>query len=215
MDSLPHRLLLIELDPTTGLSGISNLGLRWYALAGAILAELQLQDRLVAGSADVFGFAGQELLEGALGRAEAPLRRNRRPQTMEALIRQLYQRSFRTRRDYLSELLHAGALAAEADPVLPWRTRWRPTEVRDERIGELRTWMSSVRPEDPPEREDLLLSLLRCTQLLDRVWSGIELAHLGARIEHRTERAPIGQLVHDMAYSGYDTRRPRSFGPFG
>ncbi len=210
--SLAHRLLLLELDPETGLSGIPNLGLRWYALHGAILGELQLQDLLVCVQAERFVFATVPPPDGALGRAALPMLKRRRPSTLEVLMRQLYQRSMRTRKEFLSELLHGGLLTAEADRVLPWRTRWRPTgPAHEAQVEALRAWLASVEPTDGPCAEDLLLSLLRGTELLSRVWTERELVALRPTLEQRTARAPIGKLVRDMAMVGYDKGSSKGF----
>ena len=88
MPSLPHQLLLLELDDLTGRSllGLDSLR-RNYALAGAVLSELQLSDRLVAVGADAFLLASGAPSEGALGLAEARLPHE--PRSIQRLVMHL------------------------------------------------------------------------------------------------------------------------------
>ena len=96
-----------------------------------------------------------------------------------------------------------GALREQQDKlwIVPYRTRF-PTgdgAVEQSVREHLHTWLAEVPVDAGPQREDLLLSLLRCTRILDSVWSESELETLRPQIDKRTEMSPIGKEVKRSA----------------
>lgn len=200
---LPHQLLLLELDARTGKSVQKDGFAQIYGLAATFAAELQLRDRLVPVAAGKFAISGVgEPLTGALGLAEARLA-GRRPLSFDKCVGRVGDRYTKLRRAVLDELVALGALRAEADRlwILTWRTRWPSGDpaVEQDLVAHLRTWLREVRPEDPPGREDLLLSVLRACKLLGSFLSDEEQKAQRERIVERTARAPIGVTVRDLA----------------
>ena len=107
------------------------------------------------------------------------------------------------RRSLAEELVELGALREQQDKlwIVPYRTRF-PTgdgAVEQSVREHLRTWLAEVPVDAGPQREDLLLSLLRCTRILDSVWSESELETLRPQIDKRTEMSPIGKEVKRSA----------------
>ena len=212
MDTLAHHYLLIEYDDTRGLPHHNNIGLRWFGFAGALFAELQLRNRLVSVGADKFAVASGEPHPGLLGEAEAAVT-SRWPRPAQWCLYQLYQKTFRLRKVVRTELAEAGELERTEDKVLglTWRVRWPrgAGTVEVELLAHLRNWAETVRPEDAPGREELLVSLLRGTDLLEQVWSESELERLKPLLDERTRLAPVGRLVRDLAVHGGDMARYR------
>ena len=197
MSSLPHQLLLLELDDETGRSLASDSLVQSCTLAGAVLAELQLRERLLPVEANRFALASGEPLAGALGLAEGRL--PARPRTLAELISHLGMKIKPVRMALLTELEEAGALRREDDRlwIVTWRTRWTEADPTLETtlVAHLRDWLDGMTEDVAPSREDLLLSLLRASKLLETVWRPEELEHLDTLIRERTERAPIGKSV--------------------
>ncbi|CAN0461335.1 unnamed protein product, partial [Ectocarpus fasciculatus] len=122
-----------------------------------------------------------------------------RPRKLQSCLSRL--RYATLRKALLAELVAAGALREEKERflVLFHRRRWHPAPDSPEEtiIEHLRNYTATVDEQEPPTRDDLMLSLLRATKLLEVVWQPEELEGLlRARIERRTDRAPIGRQVH-------------------
>lgn len=200
---LHHQFLLLELDDERGTSAISDSILRQNAVLGAVVAELQLQERLVPVGADVFAIrAGQAPAAGSLGLAEGRLAGRRTPMTIKTCLSRLGGWSSKIRRAALAELIELGALREERDRlwILTWRTRYPEDDPAVERTVRERLgwWVANVRPEDPPAREDLLLSLLRVSKLLPWSLKAPARGSVEERVLERTNRAPIGKVVRDL-----------------
>ncbi|MFT4979591.1 MAG: hypothetical protein ACI8S6_005503 [Myxococcota bacterium] len=196
--TLPHQLLLLELDDDTGSSLQRDSFRAHYGLSGAVIAELMWQERLIPIAADRFILKpGRPPADGALKLAEDRLSETR-PRKMHACISRL--RITLLRRALLAELVTSGMLREEQERWLLVfrRRRWHPTPDSPEQtlIEHLRDHVAQADERTPPQREDLLLSLLRATKLLETVWSPDELLALRPQIDARTERAPIGRQVH-------------------
>lgn len=196
--SLPHQVTLIQLHDTHGTSHVDS---NWntYLLAGAIIAELQLQDRLAVVRADCFALRAGPPLSGLLGEAEAKLGTGQRSmaKTLGALVGFWGIGELRER--LIDELVSVGAIKRETDHFLFIPYRWRyPTDdpsVEQSLIQALRHYLDTVQADAPPTRPDLLLSLLRAAKLLEHVWTAEELPSRLPRIHERTRRAPIGKVV--------------------
>ncbi len=198
--TLAHQLLLLELDDTTGSSLITDFILRYFALGGALVAELNLRDRLVATSANEFAIVDGPPLPGVLGLAEGFF--PPRPLDLNHCVYRLGNRADELRSAVLEELVQAGALRKDKDKfwLLTYRTRWPTQEEAIERtlVEHLRAWLPSATQDAAPSRDDLLLSLLRCAGLLTTVWTEAELEQLRPLIDELTDRAPIGATVRGV-----------------
>jgi len=200
IETLPHQLLLLELDDETGKSLQKDSLLAHYGVCGAMIAELMWQDRLVPAAADRFVLRSTRPPPpcDSIRLAEERLSETR-PYKLQACMGRLRLRPLR--RALLAELVDAGALRLEEQRFLVVfrRRRWHPTPDSPEQtyIEHLRAYIRTVEHSQPPGREDLMLSLLRATKLLAVVWTEAELEGLRAAIDARTERAPIGRKVHE------------------
>lgn len=199
--SLPHALLLLEYDDVHGTSRLGQLS-RAYGLCGAVVAELQVLGRLRPVRANVFAITQQgEPLDGAFGLAEQQIGA-RQLSLKKHLGRLGAWGASKLRAAFLDELVQAGHLRREQDKLLfvTWRVRYPeqdPTLERD-LIAALRRYVDDVPADQPPGREDLLLSLLRGLRLLDAVWTEDELITRRERIDERTRLAPIGRDVRQV-----------------
>jgi hypothetical protein len=198
--SLPHHYLLVELHDATG-KRLVDQTMGSYLLAGALVTELELLGRLVYVGADQVRVTetGQRSA-GVLGMAEKKL-----GNATYSLKKAVYKLAGgwggirAIRNDVLLDLERSGAVDQQLDTFLfiTWRRRY-PTqngEVEEELRDQLRQHMQTVSAQDPPNRWDALLSLLRAGSLLEEVWSTSELAVLKEAIDSRTDRAPIGRTI--------------------
>lgn len=197
-NSLPHLLILLELDDVTGKSLQRDAIQRHFGLTGAVLAELMWRERLIPTEANKFILRpGRPAVSGSLRLAEDRLSETR-PRTIQKSLQRL--RAGSIRKAVLSELVEEKMLDKQTSSflVLFRRRRWVPTESSPEQtyIEHLRQYVDQIGADTPPQHEDLMLSLLRAVQLLETVWTASELASMRERIVLRTERAPIGRQVH-------------------
>ncbi|MEZ4322740.1 MAG: GPP34 family phosphoprotein [Myxococcota bacterium] len=200
---LHHEYLLFALQDVTGKSLVGGFEAS-YALAGALVAEMQVRDRLVAVKANVFGLRPGPFSPGALGMAEGRLEGQQI--SMKRCMGRITQHWFSSigpiRVAALSELVQVGALEPTQDTFLfiPWRMRYPEADPRFEDAARqrLRSHLETRGDGDAPEPDDLLLSLLRVTKLLGNVWSEAELERLKPAIDARTQRAPVGQIVKEL-----------------
>lgn len=198
--TLPHQLLLLELDDHTGLSLLTRSYASAYGLAGAVVAELQWQGLLVPHQADRFVLrADASLPSGALALGAAGLE-GRKPLPLKKCISRIPTKKLRPA--LLDELAQAGALEERQERhfLIFRRTRWLslPGSPESTLIEHLRRHVEVTPRHSPPSREDLLLSLLRGCGLLGPVWSEPEHAALKPAIDQCTDRAPIGRIVHGL-----------------
>ena len=192
---LPHAFVLLELEESSGKSllrpHISDL-----ALSGAFYAELVFSNRLMCPSANRFTLSSVGKSTGLMQLAEKLLPRGLF--THRQAIASLAVREESLRYEVLAELVAMGCLRMEVDEIfqIPYQWRWPNADFRVEQTvrNHLQSWLEKV-TEEPPGREDALLSLLRVTKLLSVVWSDAELEVLGPKIQKRTKRVPIGRTV--------------------
>lgn len=196
---LPHALILLELDDVTGRSRMTECAPH-LALAAGFLAELQLADRLFVPSAHHVARRTGSALPGLLGVAEGAL--PDRPVRVDGALGHIAGWDRTLRAGVLDELVACGALEAQVDRFLriPYAWRWPTADhsVEAGLVDHLRSWVDTVRPDAPPEREDVLLSLLEATALWGAVWTDAELAARRERIRVRASFAPIGRVLVEV-----------------
>lgn len=196
---LPHQMMLIELEDKFGQSQVDST---WstFLLAGALVGELQLQDRLVATGADSFAIRSEgQPLPGVLGMAEAKLKGSE--MSLQKAMSNLngFWGIGQLRQALIDELIAMGAVRLETDVFIfiPWRWRY-PTRdglIEKKVIGALKDHVDTVKGSDPPGRADLLLSLIRAAGLLETLWTPSALKRKRNLINERTKRAPLGKAV--------------------
>ncbi|MCB9674163.1 MAG: GPP34 family phosphoprotein [Alphaproteobacteria bacterium] len=200
---LHHEYLLFALHDVTGKSLVGGF-YATYALAGALVAEMQVTERLVAVKANTFALRPGPRSPGALGMAEERL--EGRQLTMKKCIGAVSHRFLSgigyIRAAALEELASKGIVSPVQDRFLfvPWRMRYPEVDGQAEEAirNRLREHIRVVGDGDAPGRDDLFLSLLRVSKLLGNVWTDAELERLKPALEERTKRAPIGKLVKEL-----------------
>jgi hypothetical protein len=206
MPTLAHHFLLLDLVDNRG-TPRTDMARRWWGLTGALWGEMQLRERVMPVRADRFALVPGPLSEGVLGYAESCIQ-GRYAHSQAWRMQQIYPYAPRMRGMALEELAELGAIRKERDTVLlvPWRTRWPTADgtLEVELVAHLRHWLETVSPDEPPGREDLLLGLLRGTLILESVWAPDEIEQWKDKIHLRTQRAPLGRLVQDLATQGMD-----------
>lgn len=201
---LHHEFLLLALEDVRGTRLLGHYEDK-YGLAGALVAEMQLRDRLAPVAADVFALRQGPLSSGALGLAEQRLEGKQLSlkRTLRRVANVWLSDISAIRTAALEELVRAGVLTREADRflIVTWRMRYPEVDsaVEGALRSRLRRHVQTVDDGDAPMRDDLLLSLLRGTKLLRTVWSEGELATVKPAIDARTRRAPIGRTVRRVA----------------
>jgi len=199
-----HEFLLCALNDMHGTWSVKGFKAS-FALAGALVAEMQHRERLVAVKANTFALRSGAMSTGALGMAEGRLegRQLSMKKTIAAVNTYWFSGVGQIRVAALDELHRAGLVRKEQDTFLfiPWRLRYPEVDgEEEERIrARLRRHIATAGDGDAPGRDDLLLSILRTTKLLDGIWSEAELERLKPAIDERTRRAPIGVLIRDLA----------------
>ena len=195
---LPHAFVLLELKESTGKSPLHQ-HVSSLALSGAFLAELDFSGRLMNTSANLYALSANGESTGIMKRAEEKLPKRPFGQKKGVFALQRGWRNSQLRPRVLEELVELGCLRMEVDRFLriPYRWRWPNADFSVENTvrNHLRSWVERVTDEDPPHREDALLSLLRVTDLYSVIWSEAELEALGPKLLERTKRAPIGKVV--------------------
>ena len=203
--SLPHQLLLLEMDDFRGKSKISDSILRGFGLAGAVVAELVWQQRLIPAKANRFVLnPDRPPTDGVLAMAETRLSESK-PRTLFQCINRMKPNPMR--KFLLNEMVEMGMLREENERlmiIIP-RRRWYPGDNCPEEsiVEHMRHYLEQAAHNTPPSREDLLLSLLRVTKLMGVIWEKEELADLQETIEQCTKRTPIGKDIHKAVQHAY------------
>lgn len=204
MQTLAHDFYLLSLDDSTGSSLLEDDIMLKAAISAAWLGEMMFADRLIPTSANVFALAPGALSPGILGRVEKGLV-EAEPAPLQTHITTLW--GWWTQNDLLGwiqdDLVARGVLRVEADKFwfITYNTRHPALDMTKELSTRqrLRQHLSTVRAEDPPCRDDALISLLRASKILDTVWTEAEQVVLQAQIEERTKRAPLGLEAKNSA----------------
>ncbi|MCB9673973.1 MAG: GPP34 family phosphoprotein [Alphaproteobacteria bacterium] len=197
--TVPHALVLLELDDRTGRSRITGFS-PTYALAAAFVAELEIQERLAYPRASHVvvraGQAGSALLQ----QAEALLPAG--PVRIDQAIGHVAAGDRALRQAVLDDLERWGAIRTDVTRVLAIPIAWRwPTvdgSIEADLVARLRQHVETAPVELPGTREDAILSLARAAGLLTAIWAEDALPAVRERLERRTRLSPIGKVVWDL-----------------
>ncbi|TNE85975.1 MAG: GPP34 family phosphoprotein [Deltaproteobacteria bacterium] len=200
MLTLAHEFLLLALDDQRGTSLAQDAFVLQGGVSAAFLAEMMFRDRLVPVQANKFQLAEGPLSEGVLGEVEETLV-GRKPGSLDKCMGWL--RGFFGNRDLegwlKADLVTRGVLDQTPDRFLflTWRTRFPAVDMATENalIARLREHLATAGHDEPPCRDDALISILRASKMLGTVWSEDEVETLRPQLLERTRRAPIGKVA--------------------
>lgn len=192
-----EEIVLLALDDTTGALRPMPAMAFSYALAGAVIGDLALLNRidmdpqqLVVLSAEP---TGDPLLDGSL----ATLAASPKPETVAHWLAVFSESSRPLENAALDRLVARGILRRDEKKILwVFGSRRYPTIDNQERT-EVRTRLAALILGDdlPDPRDAILLSLLTACQLDRRIFTGPEFAACGDRIAALARMDQVGREV--------------------
>ena len=197
--TMPEELLLLMLDDETGRLTDRAAPAGDYALVGAILAELALEERIdtdpprlrVRNPAPT----GDAVLDGVLARIQA----EPTPQDSRWWVENLAQDVEDYRTAYFERLVQKGILKAEEGRFLWLFSERRYPVISDKEEREVKARLMSVIFEDgmPDARDALLIGLSRAAGLFPLMLAPAELERAQPRIEAVSRHEALNQTVAD------------------
>ncbi len=197
--TMPEELLLLMLDDDTGRLYDRAAPAGDYALVGAMLAELALEERIdtdpprlrVKNPAPV----GDDILDGVLARISAEAE----PKDSRWWVETLVQDVEEFRDAYFARLVKRGILTSEEGRFLWIFSERRYPVVSDKEEREVKARLMTVIFEDgPPEpRDSLLIGLTQAAGLFPLLLATEELEKAQPRIEAVSRQEALNQTVGD------------------
>ena len=197
--TMPEELLLLMLDDETGRLTDRAAPAGDYALVGAMLAELALEERIdtapprlrVKSPAPM----GDTVLDGVLTRIQA----EPEPQDSRWWIETLAQDAEQYRTAYFDRLVQRGILKAEEGRFLWLFSERRYPVISDKEEREVKARLMAVIFEDgePEARDALLIGLSRAAGLFPLMLAPAELERAQPRIEAVSRHEALNQTVSD------------------
>lgn len=196
MLNLAEELLLLALEDEKGVVHSAASSSLDYGLAGAVLMELVLADRLrVEGERvllDDGSLAGDEVLDGALEDLGAS-----KPRTAEHWVGRWGRQNLKDR--LLERLVRKGVLRREEHRVL-WifpQNRYPERDAASERALRERVRAVVLGGHKPEARLAALTSLIKACDLADEVFAPSERDRAHKRLEEMAEKDLVGNAVSD------------------
>lgn len=195
--TMPEDLLLVMLDDSTGRLHDRAAPAGDFALAGAILAELAMQDRIDTAPGHLFvanpAPVGDPLLDGVLARIAAAGRQEDSRWWIETLSRDAAE----FRAALFARLVDRGILRVEDGRFLWLFAERRYPAVSDKEEREVKARLLDVIFHDgiPEPRDALLLGLARAAGLLDLILAPEELERARPRIDQVAGMEEISRAV--------------------
>lgn len=197
--TMPEEILLLMLDDETGRLNDRVAPAGDYALVGAILAELALEERIdtdpprlrVKNPAPT----GDDILDGVLARITAEAEPKDSRWWVETLVRDA--EDFRDA--YFDRLVKRGILKAEEGRFLWIFSERRYPVVSDKEEREVKARLMSVIFEDgaPEPRDSLLIGLTQAAGLFPLMLAPEELEKAQPRIDAVTRHEALNRTVAD------------------
>ncbi|MCI0752693.1 GOLPH3/VPS74 family protein [Teichococcus vastitatis] len=197
--TLPEELLLLTLDDETGRLIDRAAPSGDYALVAAILAELQLQGRIQAGSDTVAVLDSSPTGDAAMDDVLARLGAGTEPQGTRWWIESLGGEADRLRDHYFDRLVERGILKLEEGRFLWFFAERRYPVISDKEEREVKARIMAVIFEDtPPVPHDvLLIGLTRAAGLLPLLLATGELERAQSRIDAVADSEPLNRGLTD------------------
>ncbi|MDB5369133.1 MAG: hypothetical protein JWP20_691 [Roseomonas sp.] len=197
--TMPEEILLLMLDDESGRLTDHAAPAGDYALVGAILAELALEERIdtdpprlrIKNAAPT----GETVLDDVLARIQA----EPEPRDSRWWVETLAQDADTYRDACFARMVERGVLKAEEGRFLWFFSERRYPLVSDKEEREVKARLMNVIFEDgPPEpRDALLIGLARAAGLLPMLLAPAELDRAQARIDAVSRHEALNQTVSD------------------
>ncbi|MBO1073980.1 GOLPH3/VPS74 family protein [Roseomonas marmotae] len=197
--TMPEEILLLMLDDDTGRLHDSAAPAGDYALAGAILAELALEQRIDTDPPRLrlrdASPTGDDVLDDVLARIQAEPKPRDSRWWLDLLVRDIE----RYRNAYFDRLVRKGVLRAEEGRFLWIFAERRYPVISDKEEREVKARLMSVIFEDgpPSPRDSLLIGLTRAAGLFPLLLAPGELQHAQARIEAVSRHEALNETISD------------------
>jgi golgi phosphoprotein 3 len=197
--TMPEELLLLMLDDETGRLTDRAAPAGDYALVGAILAELALEERIdtdpprlrVKSAAPT----GDAVLDGVLARIQA----EPEPKDSRWWVEHLAGDVEDYRTAYFERLVQKGILKSEEGRFLWFFSERRYPVISDKEEREVKARLMSVIFEDgtPGPRDSLLIGLTRAAGLFPLLLAPAELERAQPRIDAVSRHESLNQAIAD------------------
>lgn len=197
--TMPEELLLLMLDDETGRLTDRAAPAGDYALVGAILAELALEERIDTDPPRLRiknpAPTGDEVLDRVLAQIQA----EPEPRDSRWWVETLAQDVEGYRNAYFERLVTRGILKAEEGRFLWFFSERRYPVISDREEREVKARLMSVIFEDgePEPRDALLIGLSRAAGLFPLMLAPAELERAQPRIEAVSRHESLNQTVSD------------------
>jgi hypothetical protein len=197
--TMPEEILLLMLDDETGRVIDRAAPAGDYALVGAVLAELALEERIDTDPPRLRiknpAPTGDAILDGVLTRIQA----EPEPKGSRWWIETLAQNAEDYRDAYFARLVQHGVLKSEEGRFLWFFSERRYPVISDKEEREVKARLMQVIFEDGPAapRDALLIGLARAAGLLPLLLAPAELDRAQARIDEVSKHEALNQTVSD------------------
>jgi golgi phosphoprotein 3 len=201
MFSLAEELLLLALDETKGTTRMNTAQALPYGLAGALLTDLAVMERISIWLDDVLVFDSSPTGDPLLDEALTIIARENEILEVRHWVNALARDIKRLRERVRDRLVARGILAHETTRVLRVFTRHRypavdPTPARTLR-GRLRTAL--LTDDEPEDRTLALISLAGTCRVLEPLFTAAEVREARQRARALTARHRIGGATGSAA----------------
>ncbi len=201
--NLAEELYLIALHDEKGtVLGAASIALE-YGLAGALVLELVLRDRLKLKEKKLVPIGAKPLDDGILNEAFSLIRQSSKDRKPDYWVQKLPSAIKKMKQRLLDGLIEKGILRKQEGRVL-WLfpvNRYPTNDAQPERsIRERIRWAVLKNAECEP-RTLLLLSLIKACELINEVFDQSERKEAKRKIKQMIEQEPIGNAVNDTVVS--------------
>ncbi|MFC3125670.1 GPP34 family phosphoprotein [Pseudoroseomonas globiformis] len=197
--TMPEELLLLMLDDESGRLIDRAAPSGDYALVAAILAELEVENRIDAGVERVVLLDPRPTGDAALDDVLARIGAEVEPRGSRWWIEALASEADRLRDHYFDKLVERGVLKLEEGRFLWFFAERRYPILSDKEEREVKARLMSVIFEDhtPAPRDALLIGLARAAGLLPLLLATPELESAQQRIDAVADREPLNRALTD------------------
>lgn len=200
--STPHltfveEIVLLALDDTTGAKRPMPVMAFGYALAGALIADLALLNRIDTDPSQLVVLDSTPTGDASLDPALAALAASPKPESVAYWLSVFSQQSVQLETTALERLVTVGILRRDEKKILwVFGVRRYPTIDNQERT-EVRTRLAALILGDelPDPRDAVLISLLTACHLIYRIFPEPEIAAKGERLATLAKMDLVGREV--------------------
>ncbi|MFH1737603.1 MAG: GPP34 family phosphoprotein [bacterium] len=197
MLTLPEELLLLALDDEKGKTVGSAAGALPFGLAGALIFELHLSEQIALRGKNVTVTDNGPLDDEILDLGLRHIRDSKKVRSLDYWIGSLSSKIRDLQQRIIDRLISKGILKQEEQRVL-WVfpvQRYPTDDPRTESDVRKRIRSVILHGKQPDLRTVLLLSLVKACNLIPEVFRKDEVEHAKERIEHLTQKEPVGEAI--------------------